>query len=114
MSLCTTVAIDLAKQVFQVAGEDAHGQLVYEQRIKSRDAFLALLGTIARGATVLMETGPGAQAWARQVQALGCLVRVLPAQRVADHRSGAKNDRNDALAILRAGRDQAIHAVPVK
>lgn len=114
ISLCTTVAIDLAKQVFQVAGEDAHGQLVYEQRIKSRDAFSALLGTIARGATVLMETGPGAQAWARQVQALGCLVRVLPAQRVADHRSGAKNDRNDALAILRAGRDQAIHAVPVK
>ncbi|TBU70976.1 IS110 family transposase, partial [Pseudomonas daroniae] len=88
--------------------------MVYEQRIKSRDAFSALLGTIARGATVLMETGPGAQAWARQVQALGCLVRVLPAQRVADHRSGAKNDRNDALAILRAGRDQAIHAVPVK
>ena len=31
----------------------------------------------------------------------------MPAQRVADHRSGAKNDRN-------AGRDQAIHAVPVK
>jgi hypothetical protein len=39
---------------------------------------------------------------------------VLPAQRVAEHRSGAKNDRKDAHAILRSGRDEAIHAVPVK
>lgn len=111
---CTTVAVDLAKQVFQIAGEDAHGKLVYEQRIQSRAAFSTFLGQLAQGATVLLETGPGAQAWARQVQALGCQVRVLPAQRVADHRSGAKNDRNDAQAILRAGRDSAIHAVPVK
>ena len=42
------------------------------------------------------------------------MVRILPAQRVAEHRSGAKNDRNDAYAILRAGRDIGIKAVPVK
>lgn len=114
LALCTTVAVDLAKQVFQIAGEDARGQLVYEQRISSREAFSRFLGKIDKGATVLMETGPGAQAWARQVQAVGCQVQLLPAQRVADHRSGAKNDRNDAQAILRAGRDQAIHGVPVK
>ncbi|MDT4838542.1 Transposase IS116/IS110/IS902 family protein [compost metagenome] len=114
LSRCTTVAVDLAKQVFQVAGEDAGGVLVYEKRIQSREAFSTLLGRLAKGATVLLETGPGAQAWARQVQAVGCQVRLLPAQRVAEHRSGAKNDRNDAQAILRAGRDTAIHAVPVK
>ncbi len=33
---------------------------------------------------------------------------------MAKHRSGPKNDRNDALAILRAGRDEKISAVPVK
>jgi transposase len=38
----------------------------------------------------------------------------LPAQHVATHRSGPKNDRNDALAILRAGRDSKIFEVPVK
>ncbi|MVW86693.1 IS110 family transposase, partial [Pseudomonas sp. PB101] len=39
LSACTTLAVDLAKQVFQVAGENILGQLLYEQRIKSREAF---------------------------------------------------------------------------
>ncbi|PWU27435.1 IS110 family transposase, partial [Pseudomonas sp. RW407] len=99
MSTCTTVAVDLAKKVFQVAGEDAQGQLVYEQRIKSREAFQVFLQKLPKGVTVLMETGPGAQAWARLLQMQGNPVRILPAQRVAEHRSGAKNDRNDAHAI---------------
>lgn len=114
VSACTTVAVDLAKKVFQVAGEDAQGQLVYEQRIKSREAFQVFLQKLPKGVTVLMETGPGAQAWARLLQMQGNPVRILPAQRVAEHRSGAKNDRNDAHAILRAGRDCSIAAVPVK
>ncbi|MEX5623869.1 transposase, partial [Pseudomonas syringae] len=58
--------------------------------------------------------GPGAQAWARLLQTKGNPVRILPAQRVAEHRSGAKNDRNDAHAILRAGRDTSIASVPIK
>src|SRR5437868_2102913 len=111
---CTTVAVDLAKQVFQVAGEDALGQVLYEERIKSREAFHAFLCKLPPKVVVLMETGPGAQAWARQLQAQGNLARILPAQLVAIHRSGAKNDRNDALAILRAGRDSRIAAVPIK
>ncbi len=114
ISACTTVAVDLAKRVFQVAGEDARGQVVYEQRIRSREAFQGWLHKLAPQVTVLIETGPGAQAWARQLQAQGNPVRILPAQRVAEHRSGAKNDRNDVLAILRAGRDVNITAVPVK
>ncbi|NWA05507.1 IS110 family transposase [Pseudomonas gingeri] len=114
MSACTTVAVDLAKRVFQVAGEDALGQVLYEERIKSREAFYAFLRKLPPTTVVLMETGPGAQAWARQLQAQGNLARILPAQHVADHRSGAKNDRNDALAILRAGRDTRILAVPIK
>jgi hypothetical protein len=36
------LAVDLAKQVFQVAGEDAYGRVVYEERIKSRPAFSKL------------------------------------------------------------------------
>lgn len=114
LSACRTVAVDLAKRVFQVAAEDARGQVVHEARIGSREAFQTFLQRLPAGITVLMEVGPGAQAWARQVQASGNAVRLLPAQRVAEHRSGAKNDRNDAHAILRAGRDTSLHAVPVK
>src|SRR5690606_29297564 len=86
----------------------------YEQRFKSREAFRAFLSTLPVAVTVLMETGPGAQAWARLLQAQGNRVCILPAQRVTEHRSGAKNDRNDSHAILRAGRDRSIAAVPVK
>lgn len=108
------LAIDLAKNVFQLAGEDAHGQVVFEDRIKSRESFSAMLRELDATVTVLMESGPGAQAWARELQGRGVCVRILPAQRVAEHRSGAKNDRNDCRAILRAGRDTSITAVVVK
>ena len=114
LSACTTVAVDLAKSVFQVAGEDRLGQVIYEKRLKSREAFSTFLRQLPPGMVVLMETGPGAQSWARLLMAQGQAPRILPAQHVAKHRSGPKNDRNDALAILRAGRDQSIHAVPIK
>ncbi|MFJ4372940.1 transposase, partial [Pseudomonas japonica] len=114
LSACTTVAVDLAKNVFQVAGEDRLGQVIYEKRIKSREAFITFLQQLPTGIPVLMETGPGAQAWGRMLLKQGNQPRILPARHVANHRSGPKNDRNDVLAILRAGRDQHIHAVPVK
>lgn len=108
------MAVDLAKRVFQLAGENVLGEVIYEKRIKSREAFYTFLRALSPSMVVLMETGPGAQAWARQLQSQGNLARILPAQHVADHRSGAKNDRNDALAILRAGRDSSIASVPIK
>ncbi|MFJ3373290.1 IS110 family transposase [Pseudomonas sp. NPDC086251] len=114
VTACTTVAVDLAKRVFQLAGEDALGQVLLEERITSREAFQAFLQKLPASVTVLVETGPGAQAWARLLQTQGNPVRILPAQLVANHRSGPKNDRNDALAILRAGRDCKISAVPLK
>lgn len=108
------LAIDLAKDVFQVAGENANVEVIYEERCHSREDFANFLRSLPAGIEVLMETGPGAQAWARLLQSRGIRVRLLPAQRVAEHRSGAKNDRNDARALLRAGRDTSIHAVPIK
>ena len=114
LASCTTIAVDLAKNVFQVAGEDAGGRVVYEERFKSREAFHAFVRTVPAGVTILMEPGPGAQAWARALQDRGHPVRLLPGQRVAEHRSGAKTDRKDCHAMLRAGRDHSIHAVPIK
>ncbi len=85
VSACTTVAVDLAKRVFQVAREDVLSQVIYEDRIKSRDAFQVFLHKLPASVTVLVETGPGAQAWARLLQAQGNPVRILPAQLVATH-----------------------------
>lgn len=114
MSKITTIAIDLAKHVFQVAAENALGEELWQKRLGSRKQFETFLAALEAPLRIGMEAGLGTQAWARQLLARGFDVRVLPAQRVAEHRSGAKNDCNDARAILRALRDRSIHAVPIK
>lgn len=114
MSKITTIAIDLAKHVFQAAAEDAKGEEMWQKRLRSRAAMYAFIEGLTPPLTVGLEAGLGAQAWARVLEARGLDVHVLPAQRVAEHRSGAKNDSNDARAILRALHDCSIHPVPVK
>lgn len=108
------VAIDLSKHVFHVAGEDVRGTVIYEDSCKTRESFAAFLKTLRSDQSVLMETGPGAQAWARELLSRQIDTKILPAQLVGQHRSVGKNDRNDTLAIVRAGRDTSIHAVPIK
>lgn len=110
----TTVAIDLAKNVFQVTGENWAGEVVFEKRLRSRQQFWSFLRGLEPGTEVLMEAGPGAQSWAKVLLDRELQVRILPAGRVAEHRSGSKNDRKDCLAILRAGRDRSIVPVPIK
>ncbi len=114
MDKITAIAIDLAKNVFQVAGENARGEVVYEARLKSRAALHKYIAKLEPPLTVAIETGPGAQAWAREIQARGIEVKLLPAQHTAVHRSGNKNDRRDTHAILRALHDRSVHPVPVK
>lgn len=114
MNKITTIAIDLAKHVFQVAAEDARGEEMWQKRLRSRAAMYAFIQDLSPPLKVGLEAGLGAQAWARLLAARGLEVCVLPAQRVAEHRSGAKNDCNDARAILRALHDRSIHPVPVK
>lgn len=115
MSKVTLVAVDLGKKKFQVAFANRHGRQVAEQVVlPSREAFREFIANADPRWTVVMEVGWGAQAWARAFQARKMRVRLLPAQHVAAHRIGGKNDRNDASAILRASLDHAIHEVPIK
>ena len=114
MKNVTAIAIDLAKTVFQVAGENARCEVIHSERLKSRQAMHKFIQTLEPPLTVAIETGPGAQAWAREIQARGVEVKILPAQHTAAHRSGNKNDANDALSILRALHDVSVHPVPVK
>ncbi|MGH8190445.1 MAG: IS110 family transposase, partial [Rhodanobacteraceae bacterium] len=114
MNKSTAIAIDLAKHIFQIAAENAQREIVWEGRLKSREAMHAFLAKLEPPMTVAFETGPGAQAWAREIQARGVEVRILPAQHTAAHRSGNKNDTRDAHAILYALHDVNVHPVPVK
>lgn len=114
MNKITALAIDLAKNVFQLAGENDRGEVVLEKRLKSRQAMHRFIQALEPQLIVAIEAGPGAQAWAREMQTQGLEVRILPAQHTAAHRSGPKNDANDALSILRALHDASVHAVPIK
>ncbi len=109
----TTIAVDLAKDVFQVAYGDGQGQVLSRQRITSRRAFALQLGQW-RDVVVVMESCATAHYWGRQCQQLGLRVRLLPAQHVGAYRRRNKTDAADAEALLEAHRNAQIKDVPVK
>lgn len=108
----TTVAIDLAKDVFELAFADAHGRIIERKRL-SRGAFSRCL--VNRPALrVIMEACGSAHHWARVFQAQGHQVRLLPARDVKPYVHGNKTDRADAAGILEADRCGQIASVAIK
>ena len=108
----STVAIDLAKEVFELAFADAQGRIIERKRL-SRRAFIRSLET-RPPLRVLMEACGGAHCWARRFQRQGHAVRLLPARDVRPYVRGNKTDRNDVAGILEADRCAGIAPVPVK
>ena len=108
----TTIAVDLAKSVFQVAVSYRPGHLDEERRL-SRDRFVAFFAQ-RPPATIVFEACGSAHYWARQLQPLGHVVRLLPPHDVRPYVRRNKTDRTDAKGLLEANRNEEIHAVPVK
>jgi hypothetical protein len=65
-------------------------------------------------ATVVMEACGSAHFQAREVQARGHEVRLLPPRDVHRYLKGNKTDRSDTRAILEANRNEDIRPVPIK
>ena len=107
----TTIAIDLSKNVFEIAVE-REGRVCQRKRLNRRQT-IEFLSQCAK-ATVLLETCGSAHYFGRVAEGFGHTVRLLPAQRVARNRIGNKTDRRDTGAILRSGTDERVMAVPVK
>ena len=108
----TTVAIDLAKDVFEVALADADHRITRRMRL-SRDDF-ALLPQSLPAATVVMEACATSHYWARLFRQAGHSVRLLPAHYVRPYRKRNKTDRADAAALIQATRDPDILPVAIK
>jgi transposase len=108
----TTIAVDLAKSVFQVAISHRPGQVAHERRL-SRDRFLTFFAQ-QPPATVVFEACSSAHYWARQLQPFGHRVRLLPAHDVHRYVRRTKTDRTDTKGMLEANRNDEIHPVPVK
>lgn len=108
----TTVAVDLAKSVFQVAEADAHGRIVGSHRL-TRKQFERFFGNRA-ASQVVMEACGSAHHWARSLQRQGFAVRLLPATHVRPYCLRNKTDAADCAALLQASRDARIRDVRIK
>lgn len=108
----TTIAVDLAKSVFEIAVSTQPGKIAKRQRL-SRAQFSRFLAEHAP-ATVLMEACGTSHYWGREAQAHGHRVVLLPPHAVRPYVLRDKTDGTDAKALLEARRNEAIHPVPVK
>lgn len=78
--MTTTVAVDLAKTVFELAITDDRGRLA-ERKRPSREAFARFFAN-RPPCRIVMEACGTAHHWARTFQARGHTVKLLPPQHV--------------------------------
>jgi len=109
----TTMAVDLAKDIFEIACANCAGRVVERKRLTRRQ-FEGFLETLMTGTDVIMEACGTAHYWGRRCQARGLGVRLLPPQYVRPYVRRNKTDRTDAEGLLEANRCGGIQAVPVK
>jgi transposase len=107
-----TIAVDVAKAVFEVAISSEPGHVRERHRV-SREGFARLLGQQA-AATVVMEACGSAHYWARRAQRQGHQVVLVPPHVVRPYVRGNKTDRTDTKGLLEAFRNEEVRAVPVK
>jgi transposase len=114
MNQITTVGVDLAKEVIVVCAGDVQGRSVYFKQF----SFAGFAEWAVKLAPCVfgMEACSSAHHWARFLGAHGHTAKLMAAEFVAPFRKsqGAKNDRNDAQAILTAVRQPDMRFVTVK
>lgn len=114
MSRIARIGIDTSKSVFQLHGVDEKEQVVLLRKLRRREflAFFAKLAPVSIG----LEACGGSHCWARQLQALGHEVVLIPPQHVKAYVARGKNDAADAAAICEAMSRPRIQPflVPVK
>jgi transposase len=108
----TTVGLDVAKQVFQVHGIDAHGKIVVRKQLRRKEvvAYFTKLPPCEIG----MEACSSSHYWARRLQSLGHTVKLMAPQFVRPYVKTNKNDARDAEAICEAVTRPTMRFVPIK
>jgi transposase len=112
MQSIATIGLDIAKSVFQVHGVDAAGHVVVRRQLKRQHvlAFFARLPPCLIG----IEACASSHYWARELQAVGHTVRLIPPAYVKPYVKRQKNDAADAEAICEAVTRPNMRFVPVK
>jgi len=109
MNKRNVIAVDLAKQVFQVALLNRQDKLLSNKSMRP-GRFSEYLAKQPRS-LVAFEACGRAHHWARMAKSLGHEAVILPTKRVASFRQGQKTDGKDALAIGMAARQPQIRPV---
>jgi transposase len=107
-----TIAVDLAKSVFELAIADGSGHVVRRQRL-TRVQFERFLRDESP-AHVVMEACGTSHFWGRRARTAGHRVTLLPAQYVRPFVRRQKTDRTDTAGLLDAIRSDGLTAVPIK
>jgi len=94
----TTVAVDLAKNVFELAVADSEGKI--GERLRLNRARFSSFFVHRAPCRVLMEACGSSHYWARRIAEYGHEVRLLPAQYVRQYVRRNKTDRADAAALI--------------
>jgi transposase len=108
----TTIAVDLAKNVFQVAVSHHPGKVAESHRL-SRSQLLRFLAE-RQPALVLLEACGTAHFWGRKAQEFGHQAVLLPPGHVRPYVRRNKTDQTDTKGLLEAHRNEDIHPVPLK
>jgi transposase len=108
----TTIAVDLAKSVFEVALSQRPGRVSARRRL-SRGQFSRFLAEQAP-ATVVMEACGTAHFWGREAGSRGHRVVLIPPHAVRPYVLRNKTDGADAKGLLEALRNDDVRPVPVK
>lgn len=106
------MAIDLAKNVFQVCALDNHNKVLFNKKLR-RNKLVEFMSK-QKPSPVYMEACYSSNYWARRFNQMDHQSLLIPAQHVTPFVRGNKNDHNDALAIAECAQRPHLRFVPVK
>ncbi len=93
----TTLGLDLAKNVFQVHGIDGTGKVIVCRSLRRRQ-MMSFFGKL-EPCLIGIEACGTSHFWARELQALGHKVKLMPPIYVKPYVKRGKTDADDAEAI---------------
>ena len=112
MNNINLMAIDLAKNVFQICALDKYNKVIFNKKLR-RSQLVEFMAKL-KPSPIYMEACYSSNYWARKFRQMEHKPYLIPAQHVTPFVRGNKNDHNDALAIAECSRRPNLRFVPIK
>lgn len=112
MENITLLAIDLAKNTFQLHGTNNGGKMVLRKKLSRKE--LSSFMSNLQPCDIYMEACGSANYWGRKFESFGHKVKLIHPKYVKPYIKRNKNDANDAAGIAAAARDPDMRFCIVK